>query len=247
LYFKIQQKIKFMKTRNSNYIAFFSVFVLLFATTQMATAQENDIGGAKGYYMGEVGARFMPTMSSFDMNTSSGGTVSGTITLGFGMGILAGFYFSDYVGVQGELLYSSITQTFREENGEHRINLRHVNIPLLLSLNTGKSKPVNLNVVLGPQIGFNVGSSISFTGTANNNEHGVLSVKKNDLGFAHGLGVDFGVNDDQTFRIGLGYRGVVGLVDISDNSQSLTTGNYYILERSKLRTHALYAGASFLF
>jgi hypothetical protein len=39
----------------------------------------------------EFGARFMPTFSQFDVQTSEGGTVDGTVTLGYGGGIFLGY------------------------------------------------------------------------------------------------------------------------------------------------------------
>jgi len=190
----------------------------------------------------------MPTFSSFDMQTSTDGTVTSDVTLGFGGGIFLGFNFTEHVGVQGELIYSSISQESSDVNINRKINLRYVNIPLLLSLNTGKSKVVNLNVVAGPQIGFNVGSSLTQDGTNDaNNEQAVLSVKKNDLGFAYGAGIDIGLNTLHTWRLGLGYRGVFGLVDISDKNNNNTEGTYYVLDKAHVRTHAAYIGLSLLF
>lgn len=212
-----------------------------------AQAQEN----SQDEYVqlrGEVGLRFMPTLSNVDLQTSSGGTVSGEATLGFGFGLIAGYYFSDYIGVQAELIYSTITQKTRDQDREYKINLRYVNIPLMLSLNTGKSKFVNLNVVGGPQVGFNVGSSLASSGPIDTtSSNPVLSVKKGDIGLAYGVGVDFGLNPDRTLRLALGYRAVLGLLDISNDNNSTTTNSYYILDRAHVNTKAAYIGVSLLF
>ncbi|MDZ4752063.1 MAG: porin family protein [Flavobacteriales bacterium] len=226
-----------MRTFQNKLIASLCCSALLLASTSQSNAQN-----------GEVGVRFMPTFSSFDMQTSTDGTVTSDVTLGFGGGIFLGFNFTEHVGVQGELIYSSISQESSDVNINRKINLRYVNIPLLLSLNTGKSKVVNLNVVAGPQIGFNVGSSLTQDGTNDaNNEQAVLSVKKNDLGFAYGAGIDIGLNTLHTWRLGLGYRGVFGLVDISDKNNNNTEGTYYVLDKAHVRTHAAYIGLSLLF
>jgi hypothetical protein len=125
--------------------------------------------------------------------------------------------------------------------------LKYINIPLMLSYNTNKMKPVNFYVVACPHIGISVGTEL-FTSNGNDpNDEAVLSVKKGDLGFAYGAGLDFGLNAAQTFRVGFGFRGVYGLFDISDNSQSLTTNSYYVLDRTHLKTYSGYAGVSFLF
>ena len=109
-----------------------AITALLFIFTFNANAQR-----------AEFGLRFMPTYSSTDIQISSGGTVQGNATLGFGAGALIGFNFSDYIGVQGEFIYSSTTQKYKEEDVERKITLKYVNIPLMLSLNTGKTKAFN--------------------------------------------------------------------------------------------------------
>ena len=127
------------------------------------------------------------------------------------------------------------------------MKLQYVNIPLLLSLNTGKSKAVNLNVVAGPQIGISVGSKLLTSGDDGTGSQGIVSVKKGDLGFAYGAGLDFGLNPARNIRLGIGYRGVVGLFDISDNNNTLVTNSFYVLDRSRVKVNAIYLGFSFLF
>jgi hypothetical protein len=196
---------------------------------------------------GEIGVRFMPTFSSFDVNSSTGGTIDGEVTFGWGAGIMLAYNISEHVGIQGEVIYNKLSQKFAENDIEREIRLRYVNIPLLLSLNTGKTKPVNFNFVVGPQIGLSVGSDL-FTNNENGSEpNPVLSVKKGDLGVAYGAGVSIGLTPAQTFRVGLGFRGVYGLIDISDNSNNLSGDSYYLLDRSKIKTYSGYIGLSFLF
>ncbi len=193
----------------------------------------------------EFGLRFMPTYSSTDIQFSSGGEVQGNATLGFGAGAILGFNFSDYVGIQGEIMYSSTSQKYKEEDNERKINLKYVNIPLLLSLNTGKTKFINFNIVAGPQMGISVGSSIS--GVATDSMKAVLSVKKGDLGVAFGAGFDIGLNPDRTLRVSVGYRGVRGLLDISDDSDDINNDSYYVLDKAHTKSNAAYIGLSYLF
>jgi hypothetical protein len=194
----------------------------------------------------ELGLRFMPTISSFDLNSSGGGKVNGEVTLGYGIGGFLGINFSDKVGLQGEVIYSSISQKYKEVDVEQKINLKYLNIPLLISLNTGKSKPINLNFVVGPQIGISMGSRIISDGSDGTyNGNAVLSVKKGDLGFAYGAGLDFGLSNSS--RLGFGFRGVYGLLDISDNTNTINTDSYYILDRVHIKTYSVYIGLSILF
>ncbi len=194
----------------------------------------------------EIGFRLMPTISAFDMRTSSGGTVKGSANLGFGIGAFVGYNLSNMAGFQGEVLYSSITQKYTQENVERKINLRYVNIPLLLSLNTGKSNAVNLNLVAGPQIGISVGSSV-FTSGGDGTNQALLTIKKGDLGVAYGAGVDLALGTSGMARLGIGFRGVYGLLDISDNNSSTTTNSFYVLDRTHIKTYSIYTGLSLLF
>lgn len=189
----------------------------------------------------------MPTISSLDVQSSSGGQISGDATVGFGAGIFLGFNFSDNFGLQGEAIYSTLNQKYTEDDVEKEIKLEYINIPLLLSFNTGKLKPVNFNVVAGPQIGISVGSELFTSDGGDPDNEAVLSVKKGDLGFAYGAGFDFGLNTAKTFRLGIGFRGVYGLIDISDNSNNNSTNSYYVLDKAHIKTYSVYLGASFLF
>jgi hypothetical protein len=196
----------------------------------------------------EFGLRAMPAFSKFEIFTPGSGRVLGDVTLGYGFGGLLGFHFTDHVGIQGEVIYSSFAQKYKENNLDRKVKLRYINIPLLLSLNTDKSKAVNFGIVAGPQIGINVGSSLLTSGTNGGDTDGpILSVKKSDLGFAYGAGLDFGINPARTFRLGLGFRGVYGLVDISDDSGTVVGDSYYVLDRTRIKVYSGYIGLSFLF
>ena len=226
-----------MKNLKNRISLFASVVLLMLLFTNNGNAQRV-----------EFGLRFMPTFSKFDLQTSSGGVIKGEAKLGYGIGGFLGYNFTKNVGAQVEVIYSSLSQKYTERNTEREVNLKYVNIPLLLSLNTGKTKMINLNVVAGPQIGVSVGSNLSTSGnTSSDSTTAVLSVKKGDLGVAYGAGVDFGLNPSRTIRLSLGYRGVLGLFDISDDSNTLTTDAYYILDRSRVKTNAVYVGLSILF
>jgi hypothetical protein len=193
----------------------------------------------------ELGVRLMPVFSSLDFHTADGGTIKGEATAGYGFGGFVGVGFTRHVGIQAEVIYNSLLQKFKDKGAGNNVKLRYLNVPILLSLNTNKTGFVNLNVVAGPQIGINQGSS--FKTDSNNgitSAQGVLSVKKNDLGLAYGAGVDFGLGALKTFRLGVGFRGVLGLIDISDNSKTLINGSYYVLDRTHITTYSAYAGIS---
>lgn len=194
----------------------------------------------------EIGIRYMPTLSSFDMKNALGTKVNSDIVLGHGVGALIGVNITKNIGIQGEVIYSSIAQKYKILSFEQKVNIQYVNIPVMLALNTDKTKRVNLNVVVGPQIGITVKSRILSSGTNNNSDQAVLSIKKGDLGFAYGAGIDVGLNTAHSILLGIGFRGVYGLFDISNNNKTLTTNSYYIIDRTHIKTYAAYIGISFL-
>ena len=151
------------------------------------------------------------------------------------------------MGVQVEAIYNTISQKYTEVDVTREVTLKYVNIPLMLAFNSGRNNIVNLNVVAGPQIGISAGSSLLTSGSGTINNNAVLSVKKGDLGFAYGLGLDFGLKTSIPLRLTLGYRGVLGLIDISNNNGSLTTDSYYLLDKTHINTNSGYIGLSLLF
>jgi outer membrane autotransporter protein len=196
----------------------------------------------------EFGLRLMPTFSSFDLKNSSGGTVDGKANFGFGASAFLGYNFNSHIGLQTEVIYSTASQKYTESDVERNIKLKYVNIPLLLSLNTGKHSLINFNIVAGPQIGISAGTDLKVSGgNGTNNQNAVLAIRKGDLGFAYGAGLDFAVSPSHNARFGVGYRGVRGLVDISKNNNNITTENYYVVDRTKIRSNAFYVGFSILF
>lgn len=196
----------------------------------------------------EIGARFMPSISNFEMRNADGNAVKGDLTFGYGIGVLVGVNFTPHLGIQGEVIYNSISQRYKEQDAQHRVNLRYVNIPLLFSLNTGKMRRVNGNFVVGPQIGISVGGEVKSTGGENGGTLRPLVVAKaGDVGIAYGAGVDFGLNAAKTFRLGIGFRGVYGFLDISDDSKAAESDSYLVLDRTHIKTYSAYAGLSFLF
>lgn len=196
---------------------------------------------------GLIGLRFMPTVSSFDVHSSDGVTQA-DFTMGYGIGGLVGVNFNKNIGAQLEVQYNRLTQKYKDRDLDRRVDIDYVNIPLLFSLNTNRMAPVNLNLVLGPQIGINVGAKLKTTGSSDEGTDftAILAVKDNDFGFAYGIGVDFGLGEAKTTRLDLGFRGVQGLIDISDKSRTQETDSYYILEKSFIKTYAIYAGLTFL-
>lgn len=214
-----------------------SAMALMFLSAMNADAQK-----------AEFGFRFMPTISSFELKTYTGGTVKGDATFGFGVSALLGYNFNSNIGIQTELVYSSLAQKYKELDLERKITLQYINIPVLLTMNTGRTKPVNFNLVVGPQAGISVGSKIQTTNSLGiTHTNALVSVKKGDIALAYGGGVDFALTKSHDLRLGIGFRGTYGLLDISDNSSTIITDTYYVLDKSHIKTYSAYAGITFLF
>ncbi len=198
---------------------------------------------------GYLGFRIMPTFSTFDVQKVDNNTVETTAILSWGYGGLIGFNTSDHVGFQLEVIYSPLAQKYKDASGENTIKLTYINIPLMMVLNTSYHAPVNFNIAFGPQIGINTGSEIDAGADGNGMDtvHAVVSVKSGDLGFAYGAGLDFGLGTANSIRLSLGFRGVYGLLDISDKSQTITTDQYYVLDRAHIKTYSGYVGLTFNF
>jgi Outer membrane protein beta-barrel domain len=224
-----------------------STTIRIFAIALMISAANCQIFAHDRMGKIEIGARLFPTFSAFNLKTYNGGTVSGQGTFGLGYGGLLAFHFNKHVAVQAEVIYNSISQKYKENSLDRNIKLKYVNIPLLVSVNSDKTKKLNFNAVAGPQMGVSVGSSLTTTGTDTSvTSNAVLAIKKGDFGFAYGAGVGYGLNDANTIRVSAGFRGVFGLLDISDNSNNSNTNSYFILDKTSIKTYAGYIGISIL-
>jgi hypothetical protein len=199
------------------------------------------------FHSGEFGVRFMPSFSTFEIKDAKGNVVNADVVMTYGGGALLAVN-SRHVGLQLEAIYSSASQKYKDKSLERRVDINYINVPLLLTLNTDKAKAVNFNVAVGPQLGINVGSKISSTGNSEvDTVRAVVAVKQSDLGVAYGAGLEFALNPPRTVRLDLGFRGVYGLVDISDKSKTKATDSYLIIDKTNIKTYSGYLGLSFIF
>jgi opacity protein-like surface antigen len=217
-------------------------------TQEQAPAQEPQMQRERNDDFSHVylGVRFMPTFTKFKVTTLDNGTAKTTAVVGYGFGGLLGFNFSKNVGLQIEGIYSTLSQKYTDRGEERQIDLSYIHFPLMLILNTDVTKPVNFNIAVGPQFGINTGSSLkSGSGNGVDTVQAIIAVKPADFGIAYGAGLDFLLGTNVTLDIG--FRGVYGILDISDNSKTTTTNSYYLLDRSHVKTYAGYVGLKLLF
>jgi len=194
----------------------------------------------------EFGVRYLPTFTVFKFNTSEGNTVQGNVKISHGFGALLGVNITKHVGVQVEANYYKVSQVYKDQALDRKIEIKYLNIPVLLKLNTNVSNHLNLNVVAGPQFGLNVGSNINSTGSGNGDTlQAVLAVKKGDFGVAYGAGLGIALNEGQNFRLDVGYRGFYGLTSVSDNSTK--EGTFSVIQKVNRKTNGAYVGITLLF
>ncbi|MES2567813.1 MAG: porin family protein [Bacteroidota bacterium] len=197
---------------------------------------------------GEFGVRYMPTFSTLRFRNQYDNEIQGEVSMSHGFGIMLGTNFSKNVGLQAELSYLQISQKYKDQNLERSVDVSYLNIPILLSLNTDKTRIVNLNFVAGPQFGINIGSSISTTGTEDTETiRATVGASGTDIGLAYGTGLEIALNKMHTVRLDFGYRGFYGLVDGNANQSSKNPDTYNVLIRTSRQTQGAYAGLTLCF
>lgn len=216
-------------------------------TQTVAVPEETPRAERPPLRVGEFGIRYMPVFSSLALRTYNGETIQGDITLSHGYGAMVGLNLSRHVGLQAEVNYYEITQKYKDRELDREVGVSYLNIPVLLTLNTDKTMPVNLKVEAGPQFGINIGSSIKTTSTGRDTEQLTATVGANssDVGLAYGAGLEFALNRLHTVRLDLGFRGFYGLVDMSSGESSGDT--YNVLVRASRKTLGGYGGLTFCF
>jgi hypothetical protein len=196
--------------------------------------------------MGEFGIHYLPTFTTLAMRNYNGDAVDATVAMSHGFGIMAGFNFSKYAGLQLEVNYDQIAQKYKDRGLDEKVSLNYINIPVLLTVNTDKTKPVFFGVHVGPQFGINIGSKASGdSGPDSDTLHAVVAVKTGDVGLVYGAGFGFALTPEHTIRLDLGFRGVYGLVDI--NGTPAGNDTYNVLVKGARKSYGGYLGITFLF
>ena len=127
-------------------------------------------------------------------------TINTNSRTGFHGGIFASLMFSETLGLQPELLFSSQGSELELNNFEDVKNeFNYVTIPLLLKIKPGEI----INLYLGPQIGF-------LTSAKRNSEDVKDLYNSSDFSLVFGAGIDL------LERLEVGARYNLGLSDIND-------------------------------
>lgn len=215
-----------------------------------APAVENKQDERPPLRRGEFGLRYMPTFVSVDVRSYNGEVIQGQATLSHGYGLMLAGNFSKNVGIQAEVNYLEITQKYKDQNLDRQVDVSYLNIPVMLSLNTDKSRMLNLNAVVGPQFGLNIGGEVDQYDDGNDSTESLratVGASGTDVGLAYGTGLEIALNKAHTFRLDLGYRGFYGLVDGSARQSSSNPDTYNVVVKGARRSHAAYFGLTFCF
>lgn len=222
-----------------------TLFFLATCIVKTTTAQDSSDNELKRF---ELGFRVMPTFSNFKLHTNTSGSINSEVTLGYGFGVNLALNMTKQFGIQTGVIYNAYSQKYKDQNFDRQIDVNYVNIPLLFSINTDKSRIVNFNVVLGPELGINVGSTIKTGSSAPTDTlRSIFTIKKNDLGLAYGAGLEFILNKSRCLRLDIGFRGIYGFTNVSNTSQPIETNSYYVIDKANIRSNSIYAGLTFLF
>lgn len=195
----------------------------------------------------ELGFHVLPMFTALKFQTYNGETVQGTATMGWGYGGVIATHFSKNIGLQGEINYNPISQKYKDRGLERTVAVNYLDIPVLLSINTDKTCPVNFNIVLGPQFGVNLGSSVKSAGSNSETDtlSAVVGARAGDVGAAYGAGFEFFIGKDRVVVLETGFRGMYGLVDM--RAKSIGNDSYNVLVSGARKSYGAYAGVRFAF
>jgi opacity protein-like surface antigen len=218
------------------------------APSPVATGNDNEQRENPPLRRGEFGIRYMPTFYALALRNANNDAIQGKLSMSHGWGMFLGFNFSRHVGIIAEVDYLQINQKYKDRDLNRSVRLNYLNIPVMLSLNTNKESAVNLNFVVGPQFGLNLGGKVSPSGNGNADSlRATVAAKPGDVGLAYGAGLEFALNHEHTIRLDLGFRGYYGFVDMSANQTSNNPDTYNVLVKASRKTYAGYIGLAFLF
>jgi hypothetical protein len=218
----------------------------LLALVSTSVRSQNAANDAGELYRHEVGVQYMPTFVTMSFRNTNGDVIRGDVSVSHGIGFMYAYNFTENLGFQTELDYLAIAQKYKDQSLSRQVNVSYLNLPLMLSLSTNKTKAINGNFIIGPQLGFNIGSSISTSGNENSgNIQATVGAKGTDLGMAYGLSGEFALNPDRTLKLDVGYRGFFGIVKTQANQTSNNT--YNVLVRGSRKANAAVLGISWSF
>ena len=89
--------------------AFFR-FLIPFLLTGYVLIMPNNLSAQKL----EIALRFQPTIASFELSKADGSHLNSQSKTGYGIAAMMAHNFSSHVGLQEEMIYSSVSRTYNE-------------------------------------------------------------------------------------------------------------------------------------
>lgn len=150
---------------------------------------------------------------------------------GFGVnyGLMADVMFSDGRGAFAtglEVAHSSASLNYKDkkglhEEGEYKIKLQHLQIPLSIKLKTNENNGLRwwgqFGTYVAPLLGSRLDYTPTGTGTALSNEKIMNATNKLNMGLLVGAGGEFQIAEKTDLFFGLGFEN--GFVDVTTNSK----------------------------
>jgi hypothetical protein len=229
-------------SKNLFYIVFFTYSFLLQCIKTSAQPVDSVLVvpmSERQYNEMEIGFVYLPSFASFKLNTKNGIETEGEPVSNNGFGLFCTYNFTKHIGLELQVLYNSFSKKYDDAYLKRTVNLHYISLPLLFVLSTNKSLPASINVVFGPQTGFNAASNSKvISPEAKDSLLGTFAVKPIDIGIAYGAGLDLSFSKSQRMHIGIGYRAYYGLTNI--NNYDARGSSYSILSKGNLRTYSAY-------
>ena len=188
-------------------------FCLLMATSSSVVAQ-------KGF---EFGAQVMPQLTLIvnDDDFAAGDELNFRTTAHLAYGIHAAYNFSDHLGVQTGLLFSTQGQKYVSDEPTpdtytSEVRMNYLKIPILLKFNSNPEASAQFVATVGPQFGLlnKVRAYVDDEEVTGSGFEFKDAYKSMDLGAVLGLGARFRLTDN--LQLGTSFRFDYSLGDIED-------------------------------
>jgi opacity protein-like surface antigen len=173
--------------------------------------------------------------AGLNINTLSGEDVDDMDSkIGFNVGALVGYSFTDMLGLQSGLLFNTRGASSKEDELEMSMSIYELQVPVFLTGTFALNDDLNIKANVGPTFGFGLSGNVLFQNDGTKmDDYSVDDIykkeegadksmaKRFDLGVAFGAGVEF-----KKIYLGVGYD--LGLTSISNSDDAIKTGSFTI-------------------
>ncbi len=193
----------------------FSLLIMILTVSMSVNAQNLKFGGKIGLNFANVSGSDVPP---------GAGTRTGLVIGGF-----MTYNFASMFALQPELLYSMKGTSGATQGVSYTFSLNYIEIPVLLKflIPLAPSSPVSANIYAGPDLAFNVASSIE---TSANGQTNTTDESNNTNGFdfnlAFGGGIGFKV---ATTELGIELRYTLGTGTVDKTGGDIKNGVFALM------------------